>query len=227
MTTNIKLKQLKLLLNDFELLSKTALTQLQIVGKLLENNTLDVLYDEAEENEIMMDRLEIKVREEVVFTILQFNPIATDLRKIVTSQDITTNLERVGDMLLNVIHYLREIDLNSPEFQAEKKLILSMHKHVSDMLHNAVYAFMNEDTELAYKTIDDDDAVDSLFHEVNKGIRTNFANRPLNETDLKNIIILTSMAHNFERVGDSATNICEAAIYLTDGKDVRHGNKKR
>ncbi len=114
MTSNIKSKQLELLLNDFELLSKTAMIQMQIAHKLLHDNKIVSLYEEAESNEIIMDRLEIKVREEVVFTIFQFNPIAADLRKIITYQDVTTNLERVGDMLLNIIHFLRETNLAAP-----------------------------------------------------------------------------------------------------------------
>ncbi|NDW18537.1 hypothetical protein D0T53_06365 [Dysgonomonas sp. 216] len=60
-------------------------------NKLFENNAIGTLYEKAEANEIIMDRLEIKVREEIVFTILQFSPIATDLRKIITYQDVTTN----------------------------------------------------------------------------------------------------------------------------------------
>lgn len=224
MTTNIKKKQLKLLLNDFELLSNTALTQMQITSKLLENKSIDSLCEEAEANEIMMDRLEIKVREEVVFTILQFNPIAADLRMIITYQEITTNLERVGDMLLNIIHYIKRNDLDTPDFAEEKRLVAKMLKATSEMLHNAVYSFMNGDTALAYKTIKDDDDVDNMFHKMNKDMETRFAGKALSEKAIKTIIVFSRIAHNLERIGDSATNIAESAIYLTEGKDVRHGN---
>lgn len=226
MTTNLKLKQLKLLLNDFELLSKTALTQLQITNKLFEDNTLDMLYEEAEENEIIMDRLEVKVREEIVFTILQFNPIASDLRKIVTYQDVTTNLERIGDMLLNIIHFLKKIDLNNPLYADMKKHMIKMLGYVQAMLRNAIYAFQNEDAKLAYQTIAEDDKVDKLFHQTHNDLATLFANKSISKEDIGEVIILTSIAHNFERIGDSATNIAEAAVYLTEGKDIRHGNEK-
>lgn len=226
MTPTIKQRQLKLLLNDFELLSKTALTQVQIAVKLIEDNSIEALYEEAEANEVMMDRLEIKVREEVVFTILQFHPIATDLRQIITYQDITTNLERVGDMLLNIIHYLKENDLSLPQFAEEKIYIEKMLKEVTVMLRNAITSFMNEDTELAYKTIKEDDIIDRMFYEIHSHLQKSFANKPLTEKDLATLINTSRIAHNLERIGDSATNIAEAAIYLTDGKDVRHGNTK-
>jgi len=226
MTSNIKSKQLELLLNDFELLSKTAMIQMQIAGKLLHDNTIESLYEEAESNEIIMDRLEIKVREEVVFTIFQFNPIAADLRKIITYQDVTTNLERVGDMLLNIIHFLGETNLSSNEFESIHKKIEKMTGYASEMLRNAIFSFSNEDSHVAYKVIEEDDKVDRLFHEIAVSLQEAFAGRPLSIAEVQSIINANAISYNLERIGDSATNIAEAAIYLTEGKDIRHGNKK-
>lgn len=225
MITNIKLKQLQLLLNDFELLSKTALTQMQIVTKLLEDNSLTSLYEEAESNEIIMDRLEVKVREEVVFTIFQFNPIAADLRKIITYQDLTTNLERIGDMLLNITRYLKETDLSTPQFETIKKQISKMIQYSTEMLRNSIFSFSNEDARTAYQVIEEDDKVDRLFHQINLSLQETFQGRDLSKEDIQRMIHINAIAHNLERIGDSATNIAEAAIYLTEGKDIRHGNK--
>lgn len=226
MTTNIKARQLKLLLNDFELMSKTALTQFQIASKLLQDNTVSSLYEEAEANEIIMDRLEVKIREEVVFAIFQFTPKAADLRQIITYQDTTHNLERVGDMLLNIIHYAKQTDLNTPHFEEERKLIFKMLKYAGEMLHNAIFSFSNEDSVTAYKVIKEDDKVDALFHQINTTLQYTFVNKSLAKEEIKNIININAISQNLERIGDSATNIAEAAIYLTDGKDIRHGNKE-
>lgn len=225
MASDMKSRQLKLLLNDFELLSKTALTQLQIATKLLEDNTIEVLYEEAEANEIIMDRLEIKIREEVVFTIFQFTPKAADLRQIITYQDITTNLERVGDMLLNIIYFIRETDLNHANFSGIKKLITKMVKDVNEMLRNAIFSFSSEDSLTAYQVIKDDDKVDNLFHEINASLQDVFSEKSLTKEEIKVITKISALSHNLERIGDSATNIAEATIYMTEGKDIRHGNK--
>ncbi|MDU1892389.1 MAG: PhoU domain-containing protein [Dysgonomonas sp.] len=226
MTTKIKLKQLELLLNDFELLSKTAMIQMQIATKLLQDNSIDSLYEEAESNEIILDRLEVKVREEVVFTIFQFNPIAADLRKIITYQDVTTNLERVGDILLNIIHFMKETNLSVPEFEAVKKQLTKMMEYASEMLRNAILSFSNEDSRMAYNVIAEDDKVDSLFHQITVSLQEAFSDRKLSKAEVKNIINANAISYNLERIGDSATNIAEAAIYLTEGKDIRHGNKQ-
>lgn len=226
MTTDIKAKQLQLLLNDFELIAKTALTQLHIATKLLEDNTIESLYEEAEANEIIMDRLEVKVREEVVFAIFQFNPKAADLRKVITYQDITNNLERVGDILLNVIHYSRDTNINIPNFEKEKKQINKMLQYVSEMLRNAIFSFSTENSLTAYQVIEEDDKVDKIFHEITQSLQEAFADKKLSKGDIRNIMNINSISYNLERVGDSATNIAESAIYLTEGKDVRHGNNK-
>jgi len=225
MTTNIKNKQLELLLHDFELLSRTAIIQMQIATKLLHDNTIESLYEEAESNEIIMDRLEIKVREEAVFTIFQFNPIAADLRKIITYQDITTNLERIGDILLNIIHFSRKTNLLLPEFETIRKQIDKMVEYASEMLRNAIFSFSNEDSHIAYQVIQEDDKVDELFHKIAVSLQDAFANRPLSKNEIQSIINANAISYNLERIGDSATNIAEATIYLTEGKDIRHGNK--
>lgn len=225
MTTNIKTKQLQLLLNDFELLAKTALLQLQITNKLLKDNSIGALYEEAESNEIIMDRLEVKIREEAVFTIFQFNPKAADLRKIITYQDITTNLERVGDLLLNIIHFLRDTDFTNSDFENMKKQIDKMIHYVGDMLRNAILSFSNEDSVLAYSVIEEDDKVDAIFHQIGISLQETFADRQMTKAQIQNIINTNAISHNLERIGDSATNIAEATIYLTEGKDIRHGNK--
>jgi phosphate transport system protein len=226
MTTNIKLRQLELLLNDFELLSKTALIQMQIATKLLEDNSIESLYEEAESNEIIMDRLEIKVREEVVFTIFQFNPIAADLRKIITYQDVTTNLERVGDMLLNIIHFLKKTNLSAHHFEGVKRLIAKMVEYAGEMLRNAVFSFSNEDARTAYQVIQEDDKVDDMFHQISLSLQETLSGKALSKPEIQSIIHINAISHNLERIGDSATNIAEATIYLTEGKDIRHGNKQ-
>ncbi|MDR1344466.1 MAG: hypothetical protein LBJ39_03845 [Tannerellaceae bacterium] len=223
---NIKTRQLDLMLHDFELLAKTTLTQWQITGKLLRNNTAGLLYEEAEANEIILDRLEIKLREEAVFTIFQFNPKASDLRKIITYQDVTTNLERIGDMLLNVIHFLRETDFPPPCFNEPKSRIAEMMELVGDMLHNSIISFSNEDSVIAYRVIEEDDRVDEIFHQISLYLQEEFQDRKLSKSEIRNMIHTNAISHNLERIGDNAVNIAEAAIYLIEGKDIRHGNKE-
>lgn len=227
MTTNIKSKQLEILLHEFELISKTALTQIQIVSKIMQDHSLaESLYNEVKTNEMIIDRLEIKIREEVVFTIFQFNPVAADLRQIISYLELTTNLERVGDMLLNVTQHIRETDMSATEHNGIKTKMSKMLSYTHEMLRDAILSFSNSDTKVAYRVIENDNKVDALYHEIKLSLQDIYSKRQPSAKDIQALLSIESIAHNLERVGDSATNIAEAAIYLTDGKDIRHGNEE-
>ena len=222
MSTNIKIKQLEILLNDFELISKTVLTQLQITSKLLEDNSISELYEEVRENEIIIDRLEMKIREEVVFTIFTFNPLASDLRRIIAYQDITTNLERVADVLLNIVNFLKDSDLNNPLVVEFKKEFLKMMGIVHEMIRDSLISFSIQDSLLAYKIIKEDKKVNQIFFKINSNLQEVFSDRTLSREDIGNLLTINAINQNLERIGDSATNIAEATVYLTEGKDIRH-----
>jgi phosphate transport system protein len=224
MESTIKQKQLKLLLNDFELLSETVLLQLQIVTKLMQDNKSESLYADAETNELIIDRLEMKIREEVVYSIFQFTPKATDLRQIIAYQEVTTNLERVGDMLLNVVHRIKNTNFEHPAFKEIRHLTNKLLLCVSEMLNSAIFSFSNEESPIAYQIIKKDDEADELFHRIKEMLQENFAGIKLSKDDIKSIVNANTIAHNLERIGDSATNIAEATIYLIEGEDVRHKN---
>ncbi|MDR1652702.1 MAG: hypothetical protein LBS01_03450 [Prevotellaceae bacterium] len=226
MTSEIKKQQLQILLSEFELIARMTLTQLQILGKLLQNSTLQPLIDEAEANEIIIDRLEVKIREEVVFSIFKFNPVAEDLRRIIAYQDITTNLERVGDMALNVIHYIRASDFSAPELIPARRLVSQMLEAVNQMLRNAVGSFANQDYAAALTVIAEDDRLDEMFHRMKTELQQIFADRTLTVKDIERMLALSAISHNLERCGDSATNIAEATVFLTEGKDIRHQEGK-
>lgn len=221
---NMKQKQLEILSNDFELLSKTTLLQMQILIKLLHDNSIRELYEDASDNEVIIDRLEIKIREEVVFTIFQFTPRAMDLRRIITYQDITTNLERVGDMLLNIMRSLLKLEERSVRFKAVLDLLSTMTENVNNMLRKSIVSFTNEDSQVAYQILKDDDVIDLQFRQV-RDLLQNYGGEELSKEEIYYILQFFSIAHNLERIGDSATNIAESTIYLAEGKDVRHGNK--
>lgn len=219
----IKSKYLNQLMEDFRLLSETVLSQIGITRKLLLSKDPDpALYEEVEKNENIIDGFDIKIREEVINAIFLFTPRAADLRKIIAYHDMTIYLERIGDLILNVAHFTEKMDLKLPEYQEFEKLTDTMMKYAEKMVRNAVIAFSCEDNSMAYETISTDDKVDALFKEVTTKLSQTFKDRPLSEQDLLNIMQINSISYNIERVGDNATNIAESAIYLTEGKDVRH-----
>lgn len=223
----IKSKYLTKILGDFQLLSEIILKQLGLVRTLLEKGTNENLHEEIEKNELLIDSLDVKLRDEVINAIFLFSPKAMDLRKVISYHDMTIYLERVGDLLLNISHFLRKIQLE-PEIYAEfRKKLMKMLKYSETMVKNAVFAFSGEDNSMAYMTISTDDKVDELFKELTDLLNDSFTGRILEPQDMINITGINSISYNIERIADNATNIAEAAIYLMEGKDIRHGKKSQ
>lgn len=221
-TNHIKDQQLQILLNQFEMISKNTLIQLSVLKQLFDEPKSKELYEEALANEIIIDRLEVKIREEVAFSIFKFSPVAEDLRRIIAYQDLTTNLERIGDMVLNVIRFVRETPLNDPKLYEERLEIIQMIDHVTQMIRNAIMSFTSGSLDAAYAVIKSDDEMDEMYHQMKASLCKLFSQRELTSEEVNNLLALEGVGHNLERCGDSATNIAESTIYLVKGRDIRH-----
>ena len=221
----IKSKYLERLLADFELLSEIILKEMSIIRALFEKGKDLTLCEEIERSEKIIDSLDVKIREEVINAIFLFNPKAMDLRKIISYHDMTIYLERIGDLILNISKFVKRNDWESDLFVEIRALLAKMLKYTEEMVSNAVYAFSCEDNSRAYLTIETDDKVDELLKSVTLKLQQSFTGKILTEKELKMLMSINTISHNIERIGDHATNLAESAIYLMEGKDIRHGNK--
>ena len=222
--TSIKKKYLDQLSEDYQLLSEIVLSQIIATKRLLNsgNESNQDLFNEIERNENLIDGLDIKIKEEVISAIFLFMPRAADLRKVVAYHDMTVHLERIGDLTLNVVHSIKDVDLDMQDFEKFKEILLKMLKYAEKMTNNAVLAFTYDDSQLAYETIDRDTKVDALFWKISEKLSEVFKDRSLSQQELKNIMGISSISSNIERIADHATDIAESAVYFAEGKDIRH-----
>ena len=152
------------------------------------------------------------------FTLLALHqPMAVDLRAIVSCVKINTDLERVGDLAVNiaeaVIRYMRH--------PAVKELIdiPRMASIAQSMLRDALDAYVRRDTSLAQAVLDSDDALDALKTQVFRELLTYMLQDP---TTIEPALDLILVSRHLERIGDHATNIAEDVIFMVLAKDVRH-----
>jgi phosphate transport system protein len=219
----IKDKYLELISDDFKHLSELALRQIYIAKQVLENKDNN-LFTQVEENEMAMDKLDLTIRDKFVFAVLQFNPKGEALRFIITHYDIAKYLERVGDLLLNVVHFIEKSYLELPEFQEIKLQLATMLADTETMLERAVISYFNRDSVAAYGIIKMDDLIDSHFWNIERVLQLAFSDRLMSQKEIINILNISHIAQNLERIGDNAANIAEAAIFLEEGTDIRHAN---
>ena len=207
---------------NFHLLSKVVMKQLSLSKSLLSTETNSELLSEITSNEGIIDSIEVKLRSEVIKTIVLYSPRAIDLRKIISYYDMTAYMERIGDHLLNISEELTSINKKGAIFANNLADIKELFSTVELMTHNALFAFECEDNALAKKIITDDDKADNLNVQIISQLTTVEENNILTSGDISDIIQIGALASNLERIGDNATNIAESAIYITEGLDIKH-----
>ena len=218
----IKDNYLSLLESDFQLLTEIIFTQMSLTAELMSDKDNEDILAQLKRNEKIVDSLDITIKEKVINAIIFFTPRAVDLRKLMAFHDMTISMERVGDLIQNITESIQKVDFSIAGFDAYKKLIDKMLSKTNNMLKNAIFAFSGENNEIAYYTILMDDKVDKLDRKMEKRLAERYNGETQNYQSLINIMNLHTISYYIERIGDKAVDIAESAIYLIEGKDVRH-----
>jgi len=181
----------------------------------------DNILKKIEQNEKGIDKREVKLSNKIVNTIVLYQPVASDLRRIIASYRIILNLERISDLVINVTNFYAKI--KTPEVYLKlQDLVVNMTTESIKMVRKSLLSFLNDDKEFAGWTIKNEVVFDEFNHKLLKKI---FAKIDATEYDkhmLMSIITIKEMMSSIERIADHSTNIAEAAIYSIEGKDIRH-----
>jgi phosphate transport system protein len=164
-----------------------------------------------------VDQLEIRIDQEGMRILALFNPVATDLRAVVATMKMATNIERISDEAGSIARRARLV-LKNPEL-SEINLIEPVYKLASELLSESIRAFSEHDLEAARGIDEKDDELDDAHNELVKHLRKRMEEDP---SRLKDYLDLMFMVRSLERVGDHATNIAEDTIYIESAEDVRH-----
>jgi phosphate transport system protein len=152
------------------------------------------------------------------FTLLALHqPMATDLRAIVSAVKINTDLERVGDLAVNIAEAGKRYITHPPVKQLID--IPKMGDLAQTMLRDALDAFVNRDTALAQKVLNEDDRLDALKTQV---FRDLLGYMLKDQGTVEPAIDLILVSRHLERIGDHATNVAEDVIFMVSALDVRH-----
>lgn len=219
---SIKDNYLEQLHGDFQLISELVLTQIKLASDLAKDNHNEELVPQLKRNEKLINSLDVTIKEKVINAIMLFTPRASDLRRLMAYHDMTISMERVGDLIENIIQALRETDFSIDGFEKYKKFIDKMFVQTDKMLKSALFAFTGVSNEMAYDTIQMDDKVDKLEKKIERKLAEDFQNEVQNMQSLVNIMNLNSISYFIERIGDKAVDIAESAVYVIEGRDIRH-----
>ena len=184
------------------------------VTSLTERNS--DLARETIERDHMVNYLDVAVDEACTRLLALHQPAARDLRFIMTSMKISTDLERIGDIAQNVCERALELNEEPPPQYMD---LPQMADWARSMLRDSLDAFVREDTELALQVCQRDDFIDDLTAQIFNKMLERMTQEP--ETAARSTRILF-LAKYLERIADHATNIGEMVIYMAKGKSIRH-----
>ena len=164
-----------------------------------------------------INQLHIEVDNRCFRLLALHQPMATDLRAIVAAVKINTDLERVGDLAVNIAEAGTRYISHPPV----KKLIdiPQMGDIAQSMLRDALDAFVKRDTRLAHQVLNEDDRLDSLKTQVFRDLLTYMLK---DQSTVEPALDLILVSRHLERIGDHATNIAEDVIFMVSALDVRH-----
>ena len=164
-----------------------------------------------------INQLHIEIDGRCVRLLALHQPMAVDLRMILSAVKINTDLERVGDLAINIA----EAALRYLAHPPVKELIdiPRMADIAQGMLRDALDAFVRRDTQLAQQVLDADDTLDALKTQVFRELLTYMLQDPHTIEPSLDLILVS---RHLERVGDHATNIAEDVIFIVAARDVRH-----
>jgi phosphate transport system protein len=169
----------------------------------------------ADDEEI--DQLEKQIDKDGVDVLLRFQPVASDLRRVVSAMKLSPNIERIADQATNIARRARK--LNKHPALPEVKIIEPIQAHAMAMFKDAITAFAREDVDLGRAVVARDRELDYMNKMASRKLTDRMAEDP---KQLRGYLNLIFISRCLERVGDHATNIAEDAVYAAAAEDIRH-----
>lgn len=205
-----------------QILSLGALVEERVhaIDKIIEN--IDIFdANQIIKRDYEIDDMEIEVEEECLKILALHQPVAADLRFLVSTIKINNDLERIADESVNIARRVIIIAKRKEgiEFKYDYK---EMIQKVVNMLRTSLDSLVNLDTDAAYKVCLLDDEVDEIHRDAYDRIKAAMREHPDHIGYLLNMF---QISRHLERIGDHSTNIAEEVVYMIEGEIVRHSKE--
>ena len=169
----------------------------------------------ADDEEI--DTLEMQIDREGLDVLMRYQPVASDMRAVLSAMKMSANIERVADQIVSIARRARKLNEHAP--LAELELLRPMFDAAENMFSDAVRYYAEGNQELARGMKERDRVVDVM----NRDLTNQYATcMEQNTAELRGYLNLIFICRVLERIGDHATNICEEVVFVCAAEDIRH-----
>jgi phosphate transport system protein len=194
-----------------------------LLGSMIEQSTMDSL-DALKQRDLdaahrifhddqLINEKRFAIENAVLILIATQQPMAHDLRFLAAILEVTNELERMGDYAKGIAKI--NIRMGDDVLEIPNRDFTRMAELAVSMLHRALSAFVNEDTNLAVSIPPEDDAVDELYDRIYHEVVAMMIADP---KTIDHANLLMWVAHNLERLADRVTNICERTVFIATGE---------
>ncbi len=210
--------------DELEVLQERLMEMAGLVEKVIAAGSTAVLQrDRSVAEEVMntdhrIDELEIEIDERVIELLALQQPMATDLRRIVTANKISNDLERMADHAVNISKAAKRLADTPP--LPEIRELAEMIEIVREMVGDSLAAYVARSPGNARIVCITDDKVDDLRRSMFRILVTHMLEDPKR---LSGALELLLVSQNLERIADLATNIAEDVVFLVEGRSIKHG----
>jgi phosphate transport system protein len=177
----------------------------------------DTLCTKAITDDEEIDGLEKQIDKIGLEILFRYQPVASDLRQVISAVKLSPNIERIADEATNIAECAIKLNTHPP--LAELHLIVPIQAHAISMFKDSIDAFVREDTVLARAVVSRDKSLDDMNAAVNRQLTERMMQDRDQPHGYLNLILISRC---LERVGDHATNIAEDAVYAAAAEDIRH-----
>lgn len=180
----------------------------------------DKLAQRVIETDYEVDEMEVDVEEDCLKILALHQPVAVDLRYIIAVLKINNDLERIGDLAVNIAE--RAVFLSRMVKTKTPFDFVTMSSKVQLMLQKSLDAIVNSDSKLAREVLVSDDEIDEINRQMYQAVIDAIRDEP---DKVDNLIQMLAVSRNLERIADHTSNIAEDVIYMVDGEIIRHSGR--
>lgn len=205
-------EQLEILNKEIIEMGALCESALKLVGDFFNNEEENRIFENNSNIDDIIDSKELYIEKICLRLLLQHQPVANDLRHILSYLKIITDLERIGDQAEDIIDIL--FLAKNKEAIRQNYLLRDMARNTIGALNKSINALIKDDIIMAKNVIEDDILINNCFLKIKKDLLESIKENKNGDKEILDILMISKY---LERIGDHASNICEWVIFKVTG----------
>ncbi|MDR0427313.1 MAG: hypothetical protein LBH12_01785 [Dysgonamonadaceae bacterium] len=213
--------------NDFEILSTSVLSQLKLTEDIFQKGWVKEAEKELTENAERIHSLGISFIKKLSTMVLLYSPRAKELRKVVSVHEVVLFLEKINQLLLNIVDLVKQIRLDESSEEDFLSLASKAFEILDRIANASSYSFYKGDKVQAYNILEEQGKIERITAEMKEHLIASFQDISLSGQNLLNVINMNNILYILNKINDYALDIAKETIFVMDGIHIRTQKPQR